>query len=64
MLQQATAFTDADITALSHSIACVLRSGRVTEQQALDLRSALGGLQFCRHDFVVWLLAVQAATYT
>lgn len=54
--QVATALTDADITALGHSIACVLRSGRVTEQQALVLGSALGGLQYCRHGILVWLL--------
>lgn len=65
MLQQVvTALTDADITALGHSIACVLRSGRVSEQQALVLRSALDGLQYCRHGILGCLSALQAATHT
>ncbi|KAL3141454.1 hypothetical protein ABBQ32_005020 [Trebouxia sp. C0010 RCD-2024] len=43
----ATGLTDVDISAIGHSIACVLRSGRVSQQQAQVLQGALGGLQYC-----------------
>lgn len=45
----AACLTDVDIAALGHSLACVLRSGRVSQHQAQVLQGALGGLQYCRY---------------
>lgn len=37
-----------NVAALGHSIVCMLRSGRVSEQQAQILQGGFGGLHYCR----------------
>ena len=52
-----------DVATLSHSIACVLRSGRVSEHQAQVLQGALDGLHYCRYGILQCLSAVKAAIH-